>query len=343
MRSLVRRAVDVGHSKEVCGDVNVPRRPFIARDVDELRPQPQFWGPSGTGADLEEFGEDDLAGEAPACKVCGVPRCDGVAVVYGYPIWCCSSCGVGFVWPQPPPHVLSAYYGVRYWQKYLGDSRPLEQREAIRSHILLRQAQLVRRLVADPRRDRILDVGTGDGSMLALYRDVGLREPVGLEIDQQLALKVSQRVGCRVVSVQSFSDFREGPWDVISMWALIEHVTDPVAFLRHARSLLTPGGALVVMTGDNSSFHARLQGRFDMWVYPPEHLFYFDRPSLGRLLTRTGPWRMAQVRLGYQHPLKEAVLWCFRAAQAGKERFAGASKPAWRSANSNLLVGIART
>ena len=53
---------------------------------------------------------------------------------------------------------------------------------------------------------------------------------------------------------------RVEPFDVITLWDIIEHLPSPCATLSAAAELLEPGGHLVLTTGDASSAVARHSG-----------------------------------------------------------------------------------
>ena len=80
----------------------------------------------------------------------------------------------------------------------------------------------------------------------------------------------------------------EPGFDVITMFDVIEHVRDPLAWLVRARELLAPGGLLVIETGDVASAWARLLGRHWYFLDPPQHLWYFTGDGLEALLARAG-------------------------------------------------------
>jgi SAM-dependent methyltransferase len=78
-----------------------------------------------------------------------------------------------------------------------------------------------------------------------------------------------------------------GPFDVVSMNDVIEHVTDPQEMLRRAAAMLRPGGILYLVTPDVCSLSARiLRGRW--WGFRPAHLYYFSVATLGQMLERAG-------------------------------------------------------
>ncbi len=65
---------------------------------------------------------------------------------------------------------------------------------------------------------------------------------------------------------------------------VIEHVYDPVPFVQRIRDHLEPGGWLILATPDMGGFWRPLLGRRWPFYKMPEHVTYFDRRSLARLL-----------------------------------------------------------
>jgi ubiquinone/menaquinone biosynthesis C-methylase UbiE len=78
--------------------------------------------------------------------------------------------------------------------------------------------------------------------------------------------------------------FRDASFDVISLWDVLEHLSDPHAAVGEIARLLRPGGRLVLTTGDVGSAVARLSGGSWHLYTLPEHLFFYTRESLRRLL-----------------------------------------------------------
>ena len=79
----------------------------------------------------------------------------------------------------------------------------------------------------------------------------------------------------------------EGPFDVITLVDVIEHVTAPVCLLRAARSALAPHGVVAVVTPDVRSLPARLLG-WHWWHFRVAHVGYFDRTTLELAARRSG-------------------------------------------------------
>lgn len=91
---------------------------------------------------------------------------------------------------------------------------------------------------------RILDVGCGDGLLFACLSGFG--SVFGVESDET-TLAPDSPWRDRIFR-QSFDDsFQPSQrFDLILMLDVLEHLPDPAAALEHARSLLTPGGRILI-------------------------------------------------------------------------------------------------
>lgn len=108
-----------------------------------------------------------------------------------------------------------------------------------RNRVVLRE---VRRLVRHGARPRILDVGCGPGTLwprLEAFGDVEGVEPDSTLVRPEHADRTH---------VQLFDEgFQpESKYDLVFFLDVLEHLDDPVAALRHASSLLEPGGRILV-------------------------------------------------------------------------------------------------
>ena len=140
----------------------------------------------------------------------------------------------------------------------------------------------------EPRRGgRLLDVGCGEGRSLGALRELGWTVE-GVDFDPA-AVEVARARGLNV-RVGGLADqaYRERSFDAITMSHLIEHVPDPVALLREARRILSPGGRLVVLTPNASSLGHRRHGRDWRGLEPPRHLQVFGPTSLARAADQAG-------------------------------------------------------
>jgi SAM-dependent methyltransferase len=137
------------------------------------------------------------------------------------------------------------------------------------------------------RTGRLLDIGTAAGAFVAAARKRGW-EAEGSEPNRWLAEWGARHYGIQIRQGSVFDQpYEAASFDVVTLWDVIEHTLDPRRMLDHCRSLLKPGGLLVVNYPDIGSWAARAMGR--RWLFLTSvHLYYFDRGTMRRMLESTG-------------------------------------------------------
>jgi len=113
---------------------------------------------------------------------------------------------------------------------------------------------------APPPGKRVLDVGAAGGSFLAEARKRGYL-PFGVEPSQWMCRFAREHYGLDLEPGTIFDVAREpGSLDLLSLWDVLEHTTDPTAVLKRAHELLAPGGTLAISVPDYGSLAARAMG-----------------------------------------------------------------------------------
>lgn len=134
----------------------------------------------------------------------------------------------------------------------------------------------------------LLDVGSGDGVFLATMQGVGW-EVCGVEPDPVAARLSREKRGVSVLDgTLDQVDAGAAAFDVVVSRHVIEHVHDPVAFMRACFRAVGPGGSLIVLTPNARSFCHRIFGRHWLHLDPPRHLHLFSRRSLETCATAAG-------------------------------------------------------
>ncbi len=134
---------------------------------------------------------------------------------------------------------------------------------------------------------RLLEVGVGFGHFLATAKAAGY-DVTGVELSAVGAAHARDRLDLTVHTAHLADAPLEGPFDVICVWDTLEHVPDPVAFLRTARDLLADDGVLAFSTPYVSSLPARMLGARWWTLKPAEHLWHFTPGTHATVLSRAG-------------------------------------------------------
>ncbi len=134
---------------------------------------------------------------------------------------------------------------------------------------------------------RLLDVGSGHGLLVDEARRRGYAAE-GLELSRAAARHAREVLGLTIRELSlEHPDLDDERFDAIVMADVIEHLDDPVAALDRCFRLLSPGGALIVVSPDPGSLTARLAGG-RWWGYLPSHVCLMPRVVLRELVAATG-------------------------------------------------------
>jgi 2-polyprenyl-3-methyl-5-hydroxy-6-metoxy-1,4-benzoquinol methylase len=170
-------------------------------------------------------------------------------------------------------------------------------------HTVYRNQYLFRRLPAYERvmpslerfqeTRRLLEIGCSYGYFLEIARRAGWHAE-GVEISD-FASEVARSKGFQIHQGELQTlPLERGSFDVIAMWDVIEHLTNPAEVVAVCADLLRGGGALVARTPNAHALALRggLPGlAYRQLTYPantPEHVFHFTPESLSSLLRKSG-------------------------------------------------------
>lgn len=159
----------------------------------------------------------------------------------------------------------------------------------------------IRRAVAAyrPQSRRISEIGAGGCWVLKQLKDHGY--DVAAVDPSPVALAKAREFGIDIVPefYPTSSDLPRS--DVVIHYDVLEHVPDPVAFLRRHRADLQPDGLLVAAVPDCTPYIQR--GDVSMILH--EHLNYYDSESLANVASAAGFDVVEIIRGGYG-----GVLYC---------------------------------
>lgn len=200
---------------------------------------------------------------------------------------------------KPSAADLAAYYRNTYFQNEKGNYRaayPPEELEVIGLRIAQRRARALE-LLGHDRPGRILDVGCGEGFVLAAFESLGWQVE-GIDFSRAGVETMNPAVADRVEDGDLFSILERRiaerqSHDLVWLANVLEHVLEPVDLLELLHRLVKPDGLLVVtVPNDGNAFHDELlesgaiANRF--WIAIPDHMSYFTAESLERVAKATG-------------------------------------------------------
>ena len=201
-----------------------------------------------------------------------------------YALWECAETGLQFAWPAMPGSLRfyewvssfpSYYPGVR-WE--YGEVRRL----------------LASEKVAAKKNFKLLDVGCGKGDFLHSLDFIPNDNKFALDLNEPAVVECRRQgfqAFCGTMDTALAAGFlRAGEFPVVTSFHCLEHVDQPVEFVRSLVGAVAPGGRLFISTPYSPmSFESDW---FDILNHPPHHMTRWNLAAYRRLAEMTGAKKM---------------------------------------------------
>ncbi len=197
----------------------------------------------------------------------------------------CEICSFKFTNPRPENEVLGNYYKSEDYISHSNTKKGIISRlyHAVRNYTLKKKIQLVSKHVS---RGTILDYGCGTGMFLKVCQDAGWKS-FGMEPDEG-ARKIGSEMGLTVfsdkVKLNEYTNSQK--FDAITLWHVLEHVTDMEDTLNFFKARLNDKGVLIIAVPNHTSFDAQHYKEFWAAYDVPRHLYHFHPQTIEKLLSR---------------------------------------------------------
>lgn len=203
----------------------------------------------------------------------------------------CRRCGHVYVNPRLSVERLHEMYQEEYWTS--DRAKEFGYTSYLAEAPLYLRTYRVRSRVIDaykPKPGRVLDVGCAAGFFLAVMAERGWKT-TGIEISKPMVDYARDELGLSAMhrgDLLSVDLGDDPPFDLITLWDVVEHLERPDEHLARATELLADDGILVLETQNVASTFARLMGRRWQHYKHEEHLYHFHPDSMRRLLADAG-------------------------------------------------------
>lgn len=129
-----------------------------------------------------------------------------------------------------------------------------------------------------------IDVGAGDGGFL---ETVKAKKRIGVEVSKS-GRKLMEHKGLSTLSDKKFLGSRNLNSDVISFWHVLEHVENPLEYLKTAKRNLRKKGRIIIGVPNIDSLEFKVFKKFWFHLVPDFHLWHYSSKSLELFLKKSG-------------------------------------------------------
>ena len=229
--------------------------------------------------------------ETIPCPLCKSERFKTQVVEWGLPVVKCVNCSLTFANPRPNAKGLDDFY-----QGYFPPESEGLWQEQMAGVFLKEGLYRIREFQAigliEKKKDlRVLDVGCGMGFFLDLMRQEGCATK-GVEPSHDAVTHARVKLKLDVEEGLLESTKIQGPFDIVTLWYVMEHVPNPHEILDQVSSLLAPGGLVIIRVPNQNVPIDRILsvlglGKFFL-MNPPRHLFDYSPKTMTGLLESRG-------------------------------------------------------
>jgi len=135
--------------------------------------------------------------------------------------------------------------------------------------------------------EKVLDIGSGVGYSLVEIKALG-GKAWGLDPDDNSS-KVANKL--KLNFHKGFIDdcpFERNSFDLITASQVLEHIPNPLRFLKTAKKFLKPNGRILLSFPNTGALYQKLWGQKWLHWHIPYHLNHFNRKSFETLVNQSG-------------------------------------------------------
>ena len=270
------------------------------------------------------------------CLVCGSSHFDPFLTCKDYTvsqetfnIVSCKDCGFKFTNPRPENSVLGNYYKAESYVSHTNSKKGIVNKlyHAVRNYTLKSKIKMVSGFVS---RGTILDYGCGTGMFLYAIKNAGW-ETYGMEPDND-AKKMASENGNNVFSDKEsvVSSIGDKTFNAITLWHVLEHVTDMPETLAFFKHKLNKDGVLIIAVPNHVSYDAHYYKEHWAAYDVPRHLHHFELKSMKALVEQAG------FKLQETKPMKFDSFYVSMLSEKYKTGSVNLLKAFWIGLQSNL-------
>ena len=238
------------------------------------------------------------------CPICGHETFKKLEPFHSsYGVVQCSKCMSAYVNPCPSLEALSHYYNFSKCNAQLGEifrSR-VKKGNIIMSSRTSCVLELIENLIAQNDTVRVLEVGCSSGSFLSElnealeHKDIANQVTLeGIDLDAAAVKRcVDSKITLHAQSAEDFSSQNEKAFDLVLHFELLEHLADPLSFMKAVFTMLNDGGYCHFHTPNANGFDNQALSYNDFrplahGIFPPMHLQAFTPQNILHFVLRAG-------------------------------------------------------
>jgi|TARA_B100001964_G_C14199752_1_gene585178 2-polyprenyl-3-methyl-5-hydroxy-6-metoxy-1,4-benzoquinol methylase len=221
------------------------------------------------------------------CPICSVDDIVWVFEKGGFDFVKCRHCGLLYVNPQLKADVSEAFYKrsktSTAWIKVQQGEKEQDWNYRMKYFPALKELKSLK-----PQGGRLLDIGCSIGQFVKHSAKFGWQGE-GVELNKEAVEFGRKEYGLKIYDKKLDELGLDGEsYDLITLWGVLEHLTDPNKMLLDVNRLLKKDGLLLLFVPNGHSLIVRLSREHNSTVSGRSHLWYFTPVTISKILEKNG-------------------------------------------------------
>jgi len=198
----------------------------------------------------------------------------------------CKKCGLVQIYPTPTLNEEKKFYDENRQFKNQKSNLTLKDIKIKTFYDTKRRVKLISYYT--PTKGKILEIGSGYGFVLEFLNRLGY-DVKGIEISKERR-KISKRITSAPILNFNLllSKPKIGKFDTLMMFQVLEHISNPVDFLKNTKKLLKNKGKIVIEVPNLNDFQLKQNNSYNKWYWQRAHLNYFSPQTLKLVMLKAG-------------------------------------------------------
>lgn len=236
----------------------------------------------------------------------------------------CPKCGLLYTTPRPSSDVIGKYYKSEEYYSHQQNKKGLIPKiyEFVKSFNIKNKSSLA---IGGLEKGALLDIGCGVGDFLVHVKSKGWAVQ-GIEPSADAKTIAELRLGFLPKDPSEYASLKDGTFDVITLWHVLEHIDDLHFQISEIYRLLKPKGRLVIALPNFQAYDCQYyKDKWAAWDVP-RHLNHFSSDTLLGIISDSG----------FQYIDTQRLKWDAYYISYMSERFLGHRFPLLRGARVGL-------
>lgn len=201
-----------------------------------------------------------------------------------FEIFTCRQCTFKFTNPQPSSEELNKYYNSEEYISHSDTEKGIIARvyKKVR-HVTMRSK--IRLLNRYSTKGKLLDFGAGTGFFVKSAVENNWNA-IGIEPEEKARKIAKENNGVNIYEPAYMDKQEKESFQVITLWHVLEHITNLHEIVDKFHALLIPGGWLFIAVPNHLSWDSKTYNKFWAAWDVPRHLWHFNPIAIRLLLAK---------------------------------------------------------